>query len=89
MNNNQQIEQGASSIIDTLAEKVAGQMEEANQDKPTAAQIQKKIEQIAIENNLSVGAVTMRLSRLRKKLKNLLDDLIYQKGENYDTISSK
>ena len=47
MNNNQQIEQGASSIIDTLAEKVAGQMEEANQDKPTAAQIQKKIEQIA------------------------------------------
>ena len=38
---------------------------------------EKKIEQIAIENNLSVGAVTMRLSRLRKKLKNLLDDLIY------------
>jgi len=37
----------------------------------------KKIEQIALENNLSVGAVTMRLSRLRKKLKNLLDDLIY------------
>lgn len=38
---------------------------------------EKKIEQIAIENNLSVGAVTMRLSRLRKKLKSLLDDLIY------------
>ena len=37
----------------------------------------KKIEQIALENNLSVGAVTMRLSRLRKKLKLLLDDLIY------------
>lgn len=37
----------------------------------------KKIEQIALENELSVGAVTMRLSRLRKKLKNLLDDLIY------------
>ena len=37
----------------------------------------KKIEQIALEKELSVGAVTMRLSRLRKKLKNLLDDLIY------------
>ena len=37
----------------------------------------KKIEQIAIETNLSVGAVTMRLSRLRKKLKNLLEDLLY------------
>lgn len=45
----------------------------------------KKIEQIAKDTNLSVGAVTMRLSRLRKKLKNLLDDLIYQKGENHDT----
>ena len=38
---------------------------------------EKKIEQIALENNLSVGAVTMRLSRLRKKQKSLLDDLIY------------
>lgn len=37
----------------------------------------KKIEQIALEKELSVGAVTMRLSRLRKKLKSLLDDLIY------------
>ena len=37
----------------------------------------KKIEQIAIESGLSVGAVTMRLSRLRKKLKNLLEDLLY------------
>lgn len=37
----------------------------------------KKIEQIANETNLSVGAVTMRLSRLRKKLKNLLEDLLY------------
>lgn len=37
----------------------------------------KKIEEIANETNMSVGAVTMRLSRLRKKLKNLLDDLIY------------
>lgn len=37
----------------------------------------KKIEEIAKESGLSVGAVTMRLSRLRKKLKNLLDDLIY------------
>ncbi len=37
----------------------------------------KKIEEIANEANLSVGAVTMRLSRLRKKLKSLLDDLIY------------
>lgn len=37
----------------------------------------KKIEVIAKEMDLSVGAVTMRLSRLRKKLKNLLDDLIY------------
>lgn len=36
----------------------------------------KKIEKIANENGLSVGAVTMRLSRLRKKLKNLLEDLI-------------
>ena len=36
----------------------------------------KKIEEIANENGLSVGAVTMRLSRLRKKLKNLLEDLI-------------
>lgn len=37
----------------------------------------KKIEEIANDINLSVGAVTMRLSRLRKKLKSLLDDLIY------------
>ncbi len=37
----------------------------------------KKIEEIAIDTKLSVGAVTMRLSRLRKKLKALLDDLIY------------
>lgn len=37
----------------------------------------KKIEQIAVESGLSVGAVTMRLSRLRKKLKNLLEDLLY------------
>ncbi len=37
----------------------------------------KKIEQIADESGLSVGAVTMRLSRLRKKLKNLLEDLLY------------
>ena len=37
----------------------------------------KKIEQIANEIGLSVGAVTMRMSRLRKKLKNLLEDLIY------------
>ncbi len=36
----------------------------------------KKIEEIANESGLSVGAVTMRLSRLRKKLKNLLEDLI-------------
>lgn len=36
----------------------------------------KKIEEIANESNLSVGAVTMRLSRLRKKLKTLLEDLI-------------
>ena len=36
----------------------------------------KKIEEIATEMNLSVGSVTMRLSRLRKKLKSLLDDLI-------------
>ncbi len=35
-----------------------------------------KIDKIAEEMNLSVGAVTMRLSRLRKKLKNLLEDLI-------------
>ena len=37
----------------------------------------KKIEQIAVESGLSVGAVTMRLSRLRKKLKKLLEDLLY------------
>ncbi len=36
----------------------------------------KKIEQIANEANLSVGAVTMRLSRLRKKLKKALEDII-------------
>ena len=36
----------------------------------------KKIEEIAKETNLSVGAVTMRLSRLRRKLKILLEDLM-------------
>lgn len=36
----------------------------------------KKIEEIAKESEFSVGAVTMRLSRLRKKLKNLLEDII-------------
>lgn len=36
----------------------------------------KKIEQIAAEAGLSVGAVTMRLSRLRKKLKKELCDLL-------------
>ena len=36
----------------------------------------KKIEEISKEMNLSVGSVTMRLSRLRKKLKSLLADLI-------------
>lgn len=36
----------------------------------------KKIEQIAKEAGLSVGAVTMRLSRLRKKLKKELEELI-------------
>ena len=37
---------------------------------------EKKIEQIAEESGLSVGAVTMRLSRLRKKLKKELEDLL-------------
>lgn len=37
---------------------------------------EKKIEQIAKESGLSVGAVTMRLSRLRKKLKKELEDLL-------------
>lgn len=37
---------------------------------------EKKIEQIAHESGLSVGAVTMRLSRLRKKLKKELEDLL-------------
>lgn len=36
----------------------------------------KKIEEIAKESELSVGAVTMRLSRLRKKLKTLLEDIM-------------
>lgn len=36
----------------------------------------KKIEEIAKETGLSVGAVTMRLSRLRKKVKALLEELI-------------
>lgn len=37
---------------------------------------EKTIEQIAKESGLSVGAVTMRLSRLRKKLKKELEDLL-------------
>lgn len=37
---------------------------------------EKKIEEIARDCGMSVGAVTMRLSRLRKKLKNLLQDLM-------------
>lgn len=37
---------------------------------------EKKIDEIADECGLSVGAVTMRLSRLRKKLKRELQDLI-------------
>ena len=36
----------------------------------------KKIEEIANEENLTIGAVTMRLCRLRKKLKTLLEDII-------------
>lgn len=37
---------------------------------------EKKIDEISEECGLSAGAVTMRLSRLRKKLKKELDDLI-------------
>lgn len=37
---------------------------------------EKKIEEIAKERDLSVAAVTMRLSRLRQKVKKELDDLI-------------
>lgn len=36
----------------------------------------RKIEEIAKESGLSVGAVTMRLSRLRKRLKTLLEDIM-------------
>lgn len=37
---------------------------------------EKKIEEIAKEKDMSVAAVTMRLSRLRQKVKKELDDLI-------------
>lgn len=37
---------------------------------------EKKIEEIAKEQDLTVAAVTMRLSRLRQKIKKELDDLI-------------
>ena len=37
---------------------------------------EKKIEEIAKEKDMSVAAVTMRLSRLRRKIKKELDDLI-------------
>lgn len=37
---------------------------------------EKKIEEIAKEKGMTVAAVTMRLSRLRQKVKNELDDLI-------------
>lgn len=37
---------------------------------------EKKIEEIARETGMSVGAVTMRLSRLRKKLRTVLQGLI-------------